>query len=113
MLFEFQKNQNARKPKSVHATYLVTGTPKRTVKPNGAPRPKREDADMRSSPFMSSMPEREEPEDSDYTSDSDDEDTPAPEGVKETKIVLVGEEDLESTIGICYWKDPADGCTRD
>ncbi|KAI4672093.1 uncharacterized protein J4E78_000593 [Alternaria triticimaculans] len=97
MLFEFQKNQNARKPKSVHATYLVTGTPKRTVKPNGPPRQKREDADMRSSPFMSSMPEREEPEDSDYTSDSDDEDTPAPEGVKETKIVLVGEEDLEKT----------------
>ncbi|KAI4961350.1 hypothetical protein J4E86_000378 [Alternaria arbusti] len=95
MLFEFQRNQNARKPKSVHATYLVTGTPKRTVKPNGAPRQKREDADMRSSPFMSSMPEREEPEDSDYASDSDDEDTPAPEGVKETKIVLVGEEALE------------------
>jgi DNA polymerase delta subunit 3 len=96
MLFEFRKNQNARKPNSVHATYLVTGTPKRAEKTNGAHTRKGEDTDMRSSPPMSSMPTSELPQDSDYTSDPDDEDTPAPEGVKETRIMLMREEDLES-----------------
>jgi DNA polymerase delta subunit 3 len=95
MLFEFHKSQNARKPNSVHATYLVTGTPRRTEKTNGAHGRKGEDANMRSSPFMSSIPAPEEPVDSDYISESDDEDTPAPKGVKETQIVLVREEDLE------------------
>ncbi|CAG5161186.1 uncharacterized protein ALTATR162_LOCUS5977 [Alternaria atra] len=97
MLFEFRKNQNARKPNSIHATYLVTGTPKRAEKTNGAHTRKGEDTDMRSSPPMSSMPTSELPQDSDYTSDPDDEDTPAPEGVKETRIMLVREEDLEKT----------------
>jgi DNA polymerase delta subunit 3 len=96
MLFEFQKHQNARKPNSVHATYLLTGTPKRAERSNGAHTRKGEDADMRSSPFMSSMPDPEGPGDSDYANDSDDEETPAPEGVKETRILLVQEEDLES-----------------
>jgi DNA polymerase delta subunit 3 len=54
-----------------------------------------EDTDMRGSPFMSSMPEPEESGDSDYTSESDDENTAAPKGVKETQIVLVREEELE------------------
>jgi DNA polymerase delta subunit 3 len=104
MLSEFQKSQNARKPNSVHATYLVTGTPKRTETPNGTHQQKGKGADahMRSSPFMSSMPEQGEPEDSDYDSDSDDEDTPAPKDVKETRILLVREEDLESTCWCWY-----------
>lgn len=51
---------------------------------------------MRSSPFMSSMPDPEGPEESDYASESEDEDAPAPKGVEETQIVLVREEDLES-----------------
>ncbi|KAG9193116.1 hypothetical protein G6011_03151 [Alternaria panax] len=97
MLFEFQQYQNARSPNSVHATYLVAGTPKRTDKTNGAHARKGEDADMRSSPFMSSMPDPEGPGDSGYISDSDDEETPAPEGVKETRILLVREADLEKT----------------
>jgi DNA polymerase delta subunit 3 len=41
------------------------------------------------------MPEPEESGDSDYTSESDDENTAAPKGVKETQIVLVREEELE------------------
>lgn len=60
MLYEFYTKQNARKPKSIHATYLLTGK-KRTVKPNdsltgldGG------DFIMRSSPFMSSMPDMED-----------------------------------------------------
>lgn len=44
---------------------------------------------------MSSMPGPDEAEDSGYTSESDDEDTPAPRGVKETRVLLVREEDLE------------------
>jgi DNA polymerase delta subunit 3 len=56
---------------------------------------------MRSSPFVSSMPEpEEESEDSDYTSESDDENTAAPKGVKETQIVLVREEQLEGRYGL-------------
>ncbi|KAL1798994.1 hypothetical protein ACET3X_003031 [Alternaria dauci] len=97
MLFEFHKYQNARKPHSVHATYLVTGTPKRTERTNGALAQKGEDADMRSSPVVGSTPHAEGPGDSDYVSDSDDEETPAPEGVKETRVLLVREEDLEKT----------------
>lgn len=47
---------------------------------------------------MSSMPDQEEDEDSDYASGSDDEDTPAPRGVKETQVLLVREEELEGTL---------------
>lgn len=97
MLFEFHKTQNARKPKSVHATYLVTGTPRITAHANGSKQRKGEDTDMRSSPFISSMPDPEEDEDSDYAAESDDENTPAPKGVKETQILLVREEELEGT----------------
>ncbi|CAI9628279.1 dna polymerase subunit cdc27 protein [Alternaria burnsii] len=97
MLFEFHQYQNARKPNSVHATYLVVGTPKRTERTNGAPARKGEDADKRNPPTMSSKPHLQGPGDPDYISDSDDEETPAPEGVKETRILLVPETDLEKT----------------
>jgi DNA polymerase delta subunit 3 len=95
MLFEFHKKQNARKPNSVHATYLVTGIPRRSEHTNSVNGRIGEDTDMRGSPSMSSMPEPEESGDSDYTSESDDENTAAPKGVKETQIVLVREEELE------------------
>ncbi|EMD86266.1 hypothetical protein COCC4DRAFT_39394 [Bipolaris maydis ATCC 48331] len=98
MLAEFYKTQNARKSKSVHATYLLTGTPRNSEQSNGSKIRKGEDTDMRSSPFMSSMPDQEEDEDSDYASGSDDEDTPAPRGVKETQVLLVREEELEETL---------------
>jgi DNA polymerase delta subunit 3 len=102
MLFEFHKKQNARKPNSVHATYLVTGIPKRSEPTNGVNGHNAEDTDMRSSPFMSSMPEPEKSEDSDYTSESDDENTAAPKGVKETQIILVREEELEGTVSLGF-----------
>ncbi|RAR12448.1 dna polymerase subunit cdc27 protein [Stemphylium lycopersici] len=97
MLFEFHKKQNARKPNSIHATYLLTGTPRRAEHTNGVKSRSGQDTDMRSSPFMSSMPEPDEGEDFEYRSESDDEDTPAPRGVKETRVLLVREEDLEET----------------
>jgi DNA polymerase delta subunit 3 len=99
MLFEFHKRQNAKKPNSVHATYLVTGIPRRIEPTNGVNGRDGEDTDMRSSPFMSSMPEAAESEESDYNSQSDDENTAAPRGVKETQIVLVREGELEGA----YW----------
>ena len=80
MLYEFYTKQNARKPKSIHATYLLTGK-KRTIRPNdsltgldGG------EVIMRSSPFMSSMPELE-----------DSSQKPAPV----TSILLAREEELE------------------
>ncbi|KAL8913800.1 MAG: hypothetical protein Q9171_001403 [Xanthocarpia ochracea] len=65
LLFQFHKQQNSKKPGSVHAVYLVTGftipvTPTdlpQTEQANG------EDAHMQSSPFMSSsMPQQEDEE---------------------------------------------------
>ncbi|CAL3962730.1 unnamed protein product [Diplocarpon coronariae] len=56
MLFEFHRNQNAKKPGTIHATYLISGT-KRKEDPfvtNGAPQKDGEDDYMQSSPFMSS-----------------------------------------------------------
>ena len=81
MLFEFHQKQNSRKPKSVHATYLVTGTKSTTTSTNGHNNRYGDDTVMRSSPFMSSMPVPEEPEEG-----------PS----KKTAIVLVREEELES-----------------
>ncbi|PBP21899.1 hypothetical protein BUE80_DR007305 [Diplocarpon rosae] len=60
MLFEFHRNQNAKKPGTIHATYLISGT-KRKVDPfpaNGAWQKDGEDDYMQSSPFLgSSMPQ--------------------------------------------------------
>ncbi|KAF1944353.1 hypothetical protein EJ02DRAFT_341034 [Clathrospora elynae] len=91
MLFDFHKKQNAKKPKSVHATYLITGTQRdseHTNDSNGTNGRNGEDTDMRSSPFMSSMPE---PEDSDESEEDDE------KPVKETTLLLVREEELEET----------------
>lgn len=80
MLYEFHTKQNSRKPKSVHATYLLAGK-------KGPPGPNNslngrdgDDIVMRSSPFMSSLPGLEEQE----------------KLVSKTSIVLVREEELES-----------------
>ncbi|KAL8853521.1 MAG: hypothetical protein Q9221_001680 [Calogaya cf. arnoldii] len=60
LLFQFHKQQNAKKPGSVHAVYLVTGyivpvTPTSSTRDEQADG---EDAHMQSSPFMSSsMPQ--------------------------------------------------------
>lgn len=63
MLYEFHRQQNAKKPGSIHATYLLGGTKRKEksipaiaeVKKDG------EDDVMHSSPFMaSSMPQFEE-----------------------------------------------------
>ncbi|KAF3044052.1 hypothetical protein E8E12_008189 [Didymella heteroderae] len=81
MLFDFHQKQNAKKAKSIHATYLISGTKcsiDDTNDTNG------QDISMRSPPFMSSMPE---PEDT----------SPEEEPVKESVLLLVREEELEKT----------------
>jgi DNA polymerase delta subunit 3 len=109
MLFEFHQKQNAKKPQSVHATYLLTGITRAenatTTSKNETPRKDGtvrtqddEDSIMQSSPFPSSFPEPEplpnvefslndEDEDADSEEDSDD--------VSTTTIMLVTEEELE------------------
>lgn len=79
MLYDFHSKQNAKKPNSVHATYLFVGKQVRqpTENTNGAHAQDGEDSIMASSPFMSSMPEPEEP-------------------IPVTAVVMVGEEKLES-----------------
>jgi len=81
MLFDFHQKQNTRKPKSVHATYLITGTRRVIKNANATNGRDGEDIAMQSS-FMSSMPDTEEAEE---------------EPVKKTTILLVREEELEST----------------
>jgi DNA polymerase delta subunit 3 len=80
MLFDFHQKQNSKKPKSVHATYIVSGT-KRIAEHNEAGAVQDgADAVMQSSPFMASMPEQTEGEE---------------EPVKKTAITITREEELE------------------
>ncbi|TVY75645.1 DNA polymerase delta subunit [Lachnellula suecica] len=60
MLYDFHNQQNAKKPGSVHATYLVSGTkrPEDRLATNGRVKRDGEDDYMQSSPLMSSsMPQ--------------------------------------------------------
>jgi DNA polymerase delta subunit 3 len=63
MLYEFHRQQNGKKPGTVHATYLISGT-KRNEEPlpsNGGVQKDGEDDYMQSSPFVnSSMPQLDE-----------------------------------------------------
>jgi DNA polymerase delta subunit 3 len=86
MLFDFHQKQNSKKPKSVHATYIVSGT-KRIAEHNEAGGGQDgADAVMQSSPFMSSMPEQTEGEE---------------EPVKKTTITITREEELEGAYPSC------------
>jgi DNA polymerase delta subunit 3 len=82
MLFEFHRQQNVRKPGSVHATYLVAGTKRKQASKsiNGNTAKDGEDEYMQSSPFRSSpVPNLEE----------------VPEDIPVLSITLVREENLE------------------
>jgi DNA polymerase delta subunit 3 len=107
MLFDYHQKQNAKKPNSIHATYLLTGT-KRSAEPakrtNGR---NGEDVHMRSSPFMSSMPGQDDAaEDSAEDSVDETEDEDEPLKVKTTIIQLISEEELE---GGCHTR--GQGCS--
>ena len=63
MLFDFHHRQNQKKPGSVHATYLITGSQasKPSTQANGAHESSLDDGNLQSSPFMSSsMPDPKE-----------------------------------------------------
>lgn len=64
MLYDFHNQQNSKKPGTIHATYLLSGTKRREAPPvvaNGGVKQDGEDQYMQSSPFMSSsMPRPEE-----------------------------------------------------
>lgn len=66
MLFEFHRKQNAKKPGSVHATYLIIGTrtEQKPQEQNGVQSQDSEDAVMQSSPPLpsSSAPQQQEEE---------------------------------------------------
>lgn len=83
MLFDFHQKQNAKKANSIHATYLISGIRRAIDDTNGTNGRIGEDVSMRSSPFMSSMPEPGDAE-------------PEEETVKESTLLLVREEELES-----------------
>ena len=63
MLYDFHRNQNAKKPGTIHATYLISGTKrsqKATLTPGGIKKDGEDDY-MQSSPFMGSfMPQPDE-----------------------------------------------------
>jgi DNA polymerase delta subunit 3 len=62
MLYDFHHKQNAKRPGSVHATYLVSGVQAGKSESKGVQK-KDEDVHMQSSPFMSSsMPNQDEEE---------------------------------------------------
>ncbi|QDS73192.1 hypothetical protein FKW77_002607 [Venturia effusa] len=88
MLYDFHHNQNAKKPESVHATYLITGTV-RTGPPAPSTNGTLGDSFLQSSPFPSSMPEP----DTDFEIDPDE--NPVKEDVPTITIHLVQEEQLE------------------
>jgi DNA polymerase delta subunit 3 len=114
MLFDFHQKQNATKPRSVHATYLLTGiaraenassTNETLTSKSGTPRKDGlsqtqddEDSIMQSSPFPSSFPEPEPLPEINLNLNAEDEDLGSdeePDGVPTTTIILVTEEDLE------------------
>ncbi|KAL2011293.1 hypothetical protein VTN00DRAFT_4011 [Thermoascus crustaceus] len=83
MLYEFHRNENAKKPQSVNATYLIAGVqhpPPKKPATNGTHRKHGDDEVMQSSPFLSSsMPQQDV----------------ADEPIRTTSILLVREEDME------------------
>lgn len=94
MLYDFHHTTNAKKPGTVHATYLLTGILHTDTQPPSQPthslRPQDEDTPMESSPFPSSLPDAE-PGPSFESEDAE----PADEPVHNTTVLLVREEEIE------------------
>jgi hypothetical protein len=87
MLYEFHRQQNAKKPGTVHATYLISGTKQvEDAEAMNGTKKDGEDEYMQSSPFMSSsMPQPDQ-------------------GTGESStltISLTREEDLDSIASLC------------
>ena len=90
MLYEFHSSQNKKKPRSVVATYLVTGYMKAANDQAQTQPAEGEDSHMQSSPFMSSsMPQHGEGE----------------LLVAMKSVVLASEENLEGRLSYCLCKN--------
>lgn len=85
MLYDFHHTQNARKPGSVHATYLLYGTVNAKPSPPEVKQQDGEDSYMQSSPFMSSSMSKE---------------GSAHEALPVKVMTLANEEDLEGNLPI-------------
>lgn len=81
MLYEFHRTQNAKRPNSVHATYLIIGRKKPQTTSNGVHTKREEDTPMESSPMPSSLPMPESEQEV--------------EQISTTSITLVNEENFE------------------
>ena len=80
LLFEFHRNENAKRPKSVHATYVISGTQKPPELPTANNHVNDDDEIMPSSPYLpSSMPNQDT----------------MPSSNPIASIILAREEDLE------------------
>ena len=95
MLYHFHHKQNVKKPRSVHATYLITGTTRPTpaISAKGPQSLVQDQVEFQSSPFPSSLPNPEPIVDMDL-----DGSEPMEENIPVTTIMLVKEEELE---GVC------------
>jgi DNA polymerase delta subunit 3 len=82
MLYDFYTQENAKKPHSLHATYILAGRKRSVEQSNGANGRDGEDIVMQSSPPRSSMPLSEP-------------DQVAETPISRSSVVLVKEEELE------------------
>lgn len=99
MLYEFHRTENTKNPRSVNATYVVTGVQKELEEEKGASvstangaNADHEDEDeiMQSSPYISSsMPNQDA----------------ASRAVERASVTLVREEDLEGTFSLLFLGD--------
>ena len=89
MLYEFHRLENAKKPNSVHATYVVIGVPKTQTRSKGVPKDVDDDEIMQSSPYVGSQVEPEESEE---------------EPIPVTVVKLVREDDLSGAYMRWLWK---------
>lgn len=81
ILFEFHRNENAKKPKTVHATYVISGIQKAPEPTPTNGHADDEDEMMQSSPYSTgSLPDED-----------------ASDSIRTTSIILAREEDLEGT----------------
>ncbi|KAJ9662392.1 hypothetical protein H2201_006101 [Coniosporium apollinis] len=87
MLYAFHHDQNAKRPGSVHATYIIAGTKptQQTAHTNGGPsQPSTNSFTQPSSPPLSSMPDRD-----------GEEDHESEETISTTQFLVAREEDVE------------------
>lgn len=90
MLYEFHKSENAKKPNSVHATYLLTGLKRRIRHANGTNGTNGTGETRDLDTLMFSSPRESVPE-------PEDEEEREEDRIPQTSVVIVREEELDTT----------------